>query len=177
MIPGLFYESQQNKPYSSTYTRTNKDSIYLNLMAPLHYFIYLNVRKIRSISYILMKAASEKTSPVLTAMHHAGKMRGGIRVEQGTNQRVIGALCGTVPFAFTAFDCSIDSDVFHTWADRNTAAGTTRVQCDPDGHAPFRKRQDTLDALQAEGHTGCCGSQPYSPDFNLIEKTWHGPSS
>ena len=25
---------------------------------------------------------------------------------------VIGALCGTVPFAFTAFDCSIDSDVF-----------------------------------------------------------------
>ena len=29
---------------------------------------------------------------------------------------VIGALCGTVPFAFTAFDCSIDSDVFHTWA-------------------------------------------------------------
>ena len=90
---------------------------------------------------------------------------------------VIGALCGTVPFAFTAFDCSIDSDVFHTWADRNTAAGTTRVQCDPDGHAPFRKRQDTLDALQAEGHTGCCGSQPYSPDFNPIEKTWHGPSS
>ena len=43
-------------------------------------------------------------------------MCGGIRVEQGTNQRVIGALCGTVPFAFTAFDCSIDSDVFHTWA-------------------------------------------------------------
>ena len=123
-----------------------------------------------------MKAASEKTSPVLTAMHHAGKMRGGIRVEQGTNQRY---RCPVwhVPFAFTAFNCSIDSDVFHTWADRNTAAGTTRVQCDRDGHAPFRKRQDTLDALQAEGHTGCCGSQPYSPDFNLIEKTWHGPSS
>ena len=59
-----------------------------------------------------MKAASEKTFPVLTVMHYAGKMRRGIRVEQGSNQRYR----RPVPFAFTAFDCSIDSDVFHTWA-------------------------------------------------------------
>ena len=56
--------------------------------------------------------------------------------------------------------------------DRNTAAGTTCVQRDRDGqHAPFHKQQDTLDALQAEGHT-VLWLPPYSPDFNPIEKTW-----
>ena len=38
-------------------------------------------------------------------------------------------------------------------------------------NAPFHKRQDMLDALQAEGHTVLC-LPPYSPDFNPIEKTW-----
>ena len=37
-------------------------------------------------------------------------------------------------------------------------------------NAPFHKRQDTLDALQAEGHTVLWLS-PYSLDFNPIEKT------
>ena len=56
--------------------------------------------------------------------------------------------------------------------DRNTAAGAVRPQCDRDGqHASFHKRQDTLDALQAEGHT-VLWLPPYSPDFNPIEKTW-----
>ena len=37
---------------------------------------------------------------------------------------------------------------------RNTAAETTRLQCDRDGqHAFFHKRQDMLDALQAEEYT------------------------
>ena len=39
-------------------------------------------------------------------------------------------------------------------------------------NAPFHKRQDTLDALQAEGHT-VLWRPPYSPDFNPIENwTW-----
>jgi len=38
-------------------------------------------------------------------------------------------------------------------------------------NASFHKRQDTLDALQAEGHT-VLWLPPYSPDFNPIEKTW-----
>ena len=58
----------------------------------------------------------------------------------------IGALCGTVPFAFTAFDCSIDSDVFHTWA-TNTAAGAACVQ---------RDRDDGQRLLpQTARHAGC----------------------
>ena len=56
--------------------------------------------------------------------------------------------------------------------DKNTAAGTTRVQCDRDGQRPLPQTgQDTLDALQAEGHT-VLWLPPYSPDFNPIEKTW-----
>ncbi|SUX18686.1 Uncharacterised protein [Cardiobacterium valvarum] len=63
----------------------------------------------------------------------------------------------------------MDSDVFHTWA---TDAGAARLQRDRDGqHASFHKRQDMLDALQAEGHT-VLWLPPYSPDFNPIEKTW-----
>ena len=99
------------------------------------------------------------------------KMRRGIRVEQGTNQRVIGALCGTVPFAFTAFDCSIDSDVFHTWATEIRLSELPACSVIVMDNAPFHKRQDTLDALQAEGHT-VLWLPPYSPDLNPIEKTW-----
>ena len=54
---------------------------------------------------------------------------------------------------------------------RNTAARSARVQCDRDGQRPFHKRQDTLDTLQAEGHT-VLWLLPYSPDFNPIEKMW-----
>ena len=55
--------------------------------------------------------------------------------------------------------------------DRNTAAGTARLQRDRDGQRLLPQRQDTLDALQAEGHT-VLWLPPYSPDFNPIEKTW-----
>ena len=37
-------------------------------------------------------------------------------------------------------------------------------------NASFHKRQDALEALQAERHTVLC--PPYSPYFNPIEKTW-----
>ena len=58
-------------------------------------------------------------------------------------------------------------------SDRNTAAGAACVQRDRDGHnATFHKRQDTLDALQAEGRHTVLWLPPYSPDFNPIEKTW-----
>ena len=97
-------------------------------------------------------------------------MCGGIRVEQGTNQRYR-RLCGTVPFAFTAFDCSIDSDVFHTWATEILLPELPACSVIVMDNAPFHKRQDTLDALQAEGHT-VLWLPPYSPDFNPIEKTW-----
>ena len=66
---------------------------------------------------------------------------------------VIGALCGTVPFAFTAFDCSIDSDVFHTWVTKILLPELPACSVIVMDNASFHKRQDTLDALQAEGHT------------------------
>ena len=118
--------------------------------------------------FISMKAASEKTSPVLTAMHHTGKNAQGYL--DGAQTYVIGALCGTVPFAFTAFDCSIDSDVFHTWATEILLPELPACSVIVMDNASFHKRQDTLDALQAEGHT-VLWLPPYSPDFNPIEKT------
>ena len=84
---------------------------------------------------------------------------------------VIGALCGTVPFAFTTFDCSIDSDVFHTWATEILLPELPVCSVIVMDNAPFHKRQDTLDALQAEGHT-VLWLPPYSPDFNPIKKMW-----
>ena len=84
---------------------------------------------------------------------------------------VIGALCGTVPFAFTAFDCSIDSDVFHTWVTKVLLPELPARSVIVMDNATFHKRQDTLNALQAEGHT-VLWLPPYNPDFNPIEKTW-----
>ena len=82
--------------------------------------------------FILMKADSEKTSPVLAAMRHAGKNAQGLSGWGKAQTNVIGALCGIVPFAFTAFDCSIDSDVFHTWA-IEILLPEACLQCDRDG--------------------------------------------
>jgi len=66
-----------------------------------------------------------------------------------------------VPFAFTAFDCSIDSDVFHTWATEILLPELPACSVIVMDNASFHKRQDTLLWLP-----------PYSPDFNPIEKTW-----
>ena len=68
---------------------------------------------------------------------------------------VIGALCGTVSFAFTAFDCSIDSDVFHTWATEIRLSELPACSVIVMDNAPFHKRQNTLDALRLRGHTVC----------------------
>ena len=76
-----------------------------------------------------------------------------------------------MPFAFTAFDCSIDSDVFHTWVTKILLPELPARSVIVMDNATFHKRQDTLNALQAEGHT-VLWLPPYSPDFNPIEKTW-----
>ena len=76
-----------------------------------------------------------------------------------------------MPFAFTAFDCSIDSDVFHTWVTKVLLPELPACSVIVMDNATFHKRQDTLNALQAEGHT-VLWLPPYSPDFNPIEKTW-----
>ena len=55
--------------------------------------------------------------------------------------------------------------------DRNTVTGLPECSVIVMDNAPFHKQQDTLDALQAEGHT-VLWLPPYSPDFNPIEKTW-----
>ena len=54
--------------------------------------------------------------------------------------------------------------------DRNTVTGLPACSVIVMDNAPFHKRQDTLDALQAEGAYSV--APPYSPDFNPIEKTW-----
>ena len=80
---------------------------------------------------------------------------------------VIGALCGTVPFAFTAFDYSIDSYVFHTWATEILLPELPACSVIVMDNAPFHKRQDTLDALKAEGHT-VLWLPSYSPVFSPL---------
>ena len=63
-----------------------------------------------------MKAALEKTFPVLTAMHYAGKNAqaypGGARLKP-TLSAPYAARCQLLSLPLI---CSIDSDVFHTWA-------------------------------------------------------------
>ena len=51
--------------------------------------------------------------------------------------------------------------------DRNTVTGLPECSVIVMDNAPFHKQQDTLDALQAEGHT-VLWLPPYSPDFNPI---------
>ena len=51
--------------------------------------------------------------------------------------------------------------------DRNTVTGLPACSVIVMDNAPFHKRQETLDALQAEGHT-VQWLPPYSPDFNPI---------
>ena len=66
---------------------------------------------------------------------------------QGTNQRYRypvwhGAIC------FHCLDCSIDSDVFHTWATEILLPELPACSVIVMDNASFHKRQDTLDALQ-----------------------------
>ena len=52
----------------------------------------------------------------------------------------------------TAFDCGIDSDVFHTWTTEIPLLELPACSVSVMDNVSFHKRQDTLDALQAEGH-------------------------
>ena len=87
---------------------------------------------------------------------------------------VIGALCGTVPFAFTAFDCSIDSDVFHTWATEILLPELPACSVIVMDNAPFHKRQDKLNTLQAEGHK-MLWLPSYSPVFSPLGVFYSAP--
>ena len=60
----------------------------------------------------------------------------------------------------------MDSDVFHTWATEILLPELPACSVIVMDNTSFHKRQDTLDALQAEGHT-VLWLPPYSPDFNL----------
>ena len=65
----------------------------------------------------------------------------------------------------------MDRDVFHAWAAEILLPELPACSVIVIDNASFHKRQDTLDALQAEGHT-VLWLLPYSPDFNPIEKMW-----
>ena len=84
---------------------------------------------------------------------------------------VIGAICQGKPFAFGLFACSINSDVFHAWVTQTLIPELPEHSVVVMDNATFHKRQDTLDALQDAGHI-VLWLPPYSPDLNLIEKTW-----
>jgi len=112
------------------------------------------------------KADEEKRREFLYAPR--GQKCAGVSGWSKTQTNIIGALCGTVPLAFIAFD--------YAWTAMFSTHGWLKYDCrcclrNCDGQRPFHKRQDMLNALQAEGHT-VLRLPPYSPDCNPIEKTW-----
>ncbi|WP_245934290.1 IS630 family transposase [Bergeriella denitrificans] len=88
---------------------------------------------------------------------------------QQTN--VIGAQCSGMPFAFTAFECSIDSDVFHSWVNEVLIPELPACSIVVMDNATFHKRSDTIGVIENAGHI-VLWLPPYSPDLNPIEKTW-----
>ena len=93
-----------------------------------------------------MRAASEKTFPVLTAMHHTGKnvrgYPGGAR-HKPTLSAPCAARCRLLSLPLIV---QHRQRCFPHVGDRNPAAGTTRMQRDRDGQRPFP---------QTAGHAGC----------------------
>ena len=82
---------------------------------------------------------------------------------------VIGAITNFKFLNVCLFDCNINADVFHAWLTQElfpVLATNLVIVLD---NATFHKRNDTLSAVQEQGHT-LEFLPPYSPDLNPIEK-------
>ena len=84
---------------------------------------------------------------------------------------VIGALLGTVLLTVSLFECSINSDVFHSWVEQDLLPKLPAKSVIVMDNATFHKRQDTQQAIEEAGHI-LEFLPPYSPDLNPIEKKW-----
>lgn len=83
----------------------------------------------------------------------------------------IGALFEGELLSVSLWECSIDSDVFHTWMSVNLIPKLPKNAVLILDNASFHKRKDTQMLLESHGHT-LLFLPPYSPDLNPIEHTW-----
>jgi transposase len=84
---------------------------------------------------------------------------------------VIGALLGGLLLTASLFDCSINSEVFHSWVEQDLLPKLPAKSVIVMDNATFHKRQDTQQVIEDAGHT-LEFLPPYSPDLNPIEKKW-----
>ena len=111
------------------------------------------LRRLAVLSVLSAVARLVTSSWLFDYMRHAGKNVQGYP-DGARHKPTLSVPCvGTVPFAFATFDCSIDSDVVHTWTTEILLPELPACSVIVMDNASFHKRQDTLDALQAEGHT------------------------
>lgn len=83
----------------------------------------------------------------------------------------IGAIYNDQLFAVRLFDCSVNSDVFHSWVKHALIPELPRNSVIVMDNASFHHRIDTKELIEQNGHQ-ILWLPPYSPDLNPIEKMW-----
>lgn len=90
------------------------------------------------------------------------------------NKGRLNAIGAVLSFAFLTvclFDGNINSDIFHAWLVQDLLPKVPSKSVIVMDNAPFHKRNDMVDAIEAQGHT-LAYLPAYSPDLNPIEKKW-----
>ncbi len=84
---------------------------------------------------------------------------------------VIGAMVGACLLTVSLFDCNINSDVFHAWAQQDLIPKLPEGAVIVMDNATFHKRFDTQEMIKQAGYI-LEYLPPYSPDLNPIEQKW-----
>ncbi len=84
---------------------------------------------------------------------------------------VIGAIIRNALFAVGLFYCSVDSDVFGTWARTLLLPSLSKSTVIVMDNASFHKNEALLQEIRKAGHI-VEFLPPYSPDLNPIEHKW-----
>ena len=83
----------------------------------------------------------------------------------------IWAIYNTQLFAVGLYDCSVNSDVFHSWVSHLLLPNLPKNSVIVMDNATFHKRQDIQELIEDAEHT-ILWLPPYSPDLNPIEQVW-----
>ena len=81
----------------------------------------------------------------------------------------IGAIYNNQLFAVGLYDCSVNSDVFHSWVSQLLLPNLPKNSVVVMDNATFHKRQDIQELIEDAEHT-ILWLPPYSPDLNPIEQ-------
>lgn len=80
----------------------------------------------------------------------------------------IGAIYNNQLFAVGLYDCTVNSDVFHSWIEQLLLPELPTNSIIVMDNATFHKRLDTKEIIESAGHT-ILWLPPYSPDLNPID--------